>query len=331
MMRRSLVLCLLGLFIFSTNLFAAEYKIRIGNSMAADHSTGKANEVFAQYVKEVTYGKIVVEPHYAGSLGGNREILEMTKLGTLEACVTGSSHIERYIPELGILVLPFIWHNPATLFETVDGSLGQYLVAKLDAVGYHRLGFWDGGFRNVSNSKRPITSVADMKGIKLRCLPTPVHINFWKAVGASPTPMDWKEVFQALMTGVIDGQENPPSNVYTGRLQEVQKYYSLTGHCNEPFVFVMSKIVYNKLSEDLRIAVDVAARKATLWQREESEKDNKKCLADLEKAGMKINTLTETKLAEFRSIAQKQYPEAIKGFGKMGKELTDLMIWAMKK
>jgi TRAP-type transport system periplasmic protein len=329
-LRKTVLICLIGVLIFSTNLFAAEFTIRIAANNTADHAFVRASEVFKKYIDEITKGRIKVEVHHSGSLGSARENIEMLRMGTLETTVAGVSHFQRHIPELGILVLPFLWKDSETLFQTLDGAVGQYLDTRYDAMGFHNLGYMDVGFRSITNNRRPIMSVADMKGLKIRTLPTPVHIAFFKALGASPTPMDPTEMFEALRTGVIDAQENPPAVVYTFRMFEVQKYYSLTRHANEPGCFAMSKIFYNKLPGDLRIAVDTAGKRASLWQRKANDEDNEKFLKTLKDKGMQINTLSETNSAEFRKIALQSYSDAIKGLGKTGADLTDLIIWSNK-
>lgn len=327
-----IVLWVTTLFILSLpiNLHAAEYKIRVANPVAPDHSWGRAAVVFREELEKLTGGRIRVDVHHAGALGKVRETMEMVRMGTLESALGGVAHIQRHIPELGITVLPFLWKDLQRLFEVLDGPLGKELEKRMLDAGYKNLGFFDNGFRHISNNRKPIRSVEDLKGLKIRTLPTPVHIAFFKALGAAPTPMDWTELFEALRTGVVDAQENPPSMTYTARFYEVQKFYSLTAHVNEVGAFVMSKVFYEKLPEDLQLAVDVAARKTTQWQRVENEKDNQKFLKELEKAGMKVNTLPETELERFRKIALEVYPQAVKEFGKRGKELTDLFVAANK-
>ncbi|MEA1964422.1 MAG: TRAP transporter substrate-binding protein, partial [Candidatus Aerophobetes bacterium] len=187
----------------------------------------------------------------------------------------------------------------------------------------------DNGFRHITTRNKPVRSVEDLEGVKIRCLPTPVHIAFFKALGAAPTPIDWVELYDALRTGVVDAQENPPAMVHTARFYEVQKYYSLSGHVNEPGMFILSKKIYDNLPEELKLAVDIAARKATLWERRECYKDNQKMLKSLEEAGMEINKIPQGTIDEFRRIAhEKVYPEVIDKFGPIGEELVDLFIWA---
>jgi len=314
----------------SVSLYATDYKIRVANPVAPDHSWGRAAVVFKEELEKLSGGKIAVDVHHAGALGKVRETMEMVRMGTLETALGGVAHIQRNVPELGITVLPFLWKDLTRLFEVLDGPLGKELDKRLTAAGFYNLGFFDNGFRHVSNNRKPIQAPEDMKGLKIRTLPTPVHIAYFKAIGAAPTPLDWTELFEALRTGVVDAQENPPSMTYTAKFYEVQKFYSLTAHVNEVGAFVMSKTFYEKLPKDLQSAVNGAARKATIWQRVENDKDNQKYLKELEKAGMKVNTIPEAELAKFRKIALEVYPDAVKDFGKDGKELTDRFVAANK-
>jgi tripartite ATP-independent transporter DctP family solute receptor len=322
-----IMLALVTLLVTAT-VHAADYRIRVAHPVAADHSWGRAAEVFKQELEKLSNGKIAVEVHHAGALGKVRETMEMVRMGTLETTIGGVANFQRNVPELGITVLPYLWKDIKRQFEVLEGPPGKELEKRMLAAGFYSLGFWDNGFRHVSNSRKPIQTVDDLKGLKIRTLPTPVHTGFFKACGASPTPMDFTELFEALRTGVVDAQENPPSMTYTARFYEVQKFYSLTGHVNEVGVFIMNKAFYEKLPKDLQAALDQAAKNTRTWQWAENEKDNQKYLKDMEKAGMKVNTLSEQELAKFRKIAHDQYSEAIKDFGKYGKALTDMFIAA---
>ncbi|MFB3816849.1 MAG: TRAP transporter substrate-binding protein [Candidatus Methylomirabilales bacterium] len=311
-------------------LEAAEFKIRVANPVAADHSWGKAGVVFKQELEKASGGRIAVDVHHVSALGKVRETVEMVRMGTLETAMGGVAHIQRNVPELGITVLPFLWKDIQRQYEVLSGAPGKELDKRMAAAGFHNLGFLDNGFRHISNNRKPIMSIEDLRGLKIRTLPTPVHIAFFKALGAAPTPLDWSELFEALRTGVVDAQENPPSMTYTAKFYEIQKYYSLTGHVNEVGAFLMSKTFYDKLPADLKAAVDAAAKKTVAWQWAENDKDNQKYLSDLEKAGMKVNTVPAAEIERFRKIAHEGYPAAVKDFGPRGKELTDLFIEANK-
>jgi TRAP-type transport system periplasmic protein len=323
-----LTVCLVVLAVF--NVQAAEYTLKFANPVPKDHSWGRGAEKFSELVNEVTNGRVEIQVFHAGSLGKIREVLEMAKVGTVDFVLSGTGHVTGHVPELGITVLPYLWKDTDTMFQSLDGPFGQYLGKKLSAKGYEVVGWWDNGFRHVSNNKRPIQQAGDMKGLKIRCLPAKVHVDFFKALGATPTPMGWTELYQALQQGVVDAQENPPGMVYLGKLYEVQKYYSLTSHVNEPGNVLMSKASLKKLPPELQLAVKVAAQKATQWQREANAKDNEAVMDKLREDGLKINDVPDATKAEFRKAALEVYPAAVKGFGPNGKEVVDAVVFFNK-
>ncbi|MEW6261619.1 MAG: TRAP transporter substrate-binding protein [Thermodesulfobacteriota bacterium] len=309
---------------------AAEFTLKFANPVAKDHSWGRAAEEFKKMVAEATKNRVEVQVHHSGALGKIRETLEMAKAGTVDLVLCGSGHLTAYVPELGIPVLPYLWKDREIMFQVLDGRFGDYIGARMEEKGFVSVAWWDNGFRHVSNNTRPVQAPGDLKGLKLRTLPTKVHVAFFKALGASPTPIDFTELFQAMQQGVVDGQENPPAMVYFNKFQEVQKFYSLTAHVNEPGNLVMSKVVYDKLPKDVRLAVMMAAEKATIWQREATEKDNNEFLKKLKEVGMKVNEVPKETIAEFRKTAQTVYAEALKDLGPGAKEMVDLLIWSNK-
>jgi tripartite ATP-independent transporter DctP family solute receptor len=306
---------------------AAEYTLKFANPVPQGHSWGRAADQFSKMVAEVTNGRVEVQVYHAGALGKIREALEMAKVGTVDFVLSGTGHVTGHVPELGITVLPYLWKDTDTMFQALDGPFGQYLGERLEEKGFVVVGWWDNGFRHVTNNKGPVMKVADMKGLKIRCLPAKVHVDFFKSLGAAPTPMGWTELYQALQQGVVDAQENPPAMVYLGKLYEVQKYYSLTSHVNEPGNVLMSKASLNKLPLELQVAVKVAAQKATIWQRAENQKDNQAVIDKLTAGGLKINEVPDSTKAEFRKIALSVYPAAVKGFGPKGKQITDIVVF----
>jgi tripartite ATP-independent transporter DctP family solute receptor len=300
--------------------------LRFSSPVSKDHAWGRAAEKFKQLVADATRGQVEVQVHHANALGAIREGLEMVRLGTLDFQLCGVAHVSRFVPEMNTLILPYLWKDTATMFGALDGRMGQALEPLLLDKGFKLVGWWDNGFRHVSNSKRPIRTPEDIRGLKLRTLPSKVHVAFFRALGVSPTPMDWSEVYPALQQGVVDGQENPPGVVYFEKLPEVQKFYSLTKHVNEPGNVLMSRAVFTKLPADLQAAVLSAAQQATLWERAESDKDNEEMLKKIAAAGMQVNAVPDATIAEFRKVAQKIYSEAVPDLGPKGKELVDLAV-----
>lgn len=303
-----------------------KYVLRLSSPVSKDHAFGRGAEKFKQLVADSTQGQVEVQVHHANALSPIREGLEMVRLGTIDFQVCGVAHVSRFVPEMNALILPYLWKDTDTMFAALDGRMGQILEPLLLEKGFKLAGWWDNGFRHVSNSKRPVRTPQDLRGLKLRTLPTKVHVTFFRALGVSPTPMDWAEVYPALQQGVVDGQENPPGVVYFEKLAEVQKYYSLTGHVNEPVTLLVSRSVFTKLPGDVQTTIMTAARQASLWQRAESQKDNDELLKKIAAAGMQVNSVPDTTLVELRKVAQKIYSEAIPDLGPRGKELVELGI-----
>ena len=320
----AIVMSMLLAFAFTAN--AAEFTMKFANPVAKDHSWGKAAEKFAEMVTEATKGRVQIQAHHSGTLGKIRETLEMARVGTVDFVVAGTGNVTAYTPEIGITVLPYLWKDSATMFKALDGPFGDVMDKALGKQELELAAWWDNGFRHVSNNRRPIMKADDLKGLKIRCLPAKVHVAFFKELGAVPTPMDFTELYQAMQSGIVDAQENPPSMVYANKFQEVQKFYSLTGHVNEPGVVVVSKVSLKKLPADLQKAVMAASLKTAIWQREVNAKDNEAVMKKLVADGMKINEVPADTIAAFRKAAYKVYPEAIEGFGPDGKKLVDQMI-----
>ncbi len=305
---------------------AAKYTLRFANCVSKDFSWGRAAEKFKKDLEEASNGQIEVQVFHSSSLGSNREVAEMLKMGTADFMIAGTTHVTNYVPQLGVIVFPYLWKDRQTMFNALDGDIGKTFSDLLAKKGFVLLGWWDNGFRDMTTKSKPIISVDDMKGLRIRTLPVKVHVAFFKALGAAPAPLDWMEIYTALQQGVVDAEENPPAMVYFGKFNEVQKYFSLTRHVNEPGVLLMSEKTMSKLPPELQQAVRVAAQKATMWQRAANDEDNTEFLKKLSQAGMTINEVPPQNLAEFKKIALSIYPEATQDLGEGGKELVDRLV-----
>lgn len=306
---------------------AADITLRLA-SVANERTTyGKAQEVLKKEFEKATDGRVAINIFNNNALGSNREALELAKLGSVDFVVTGLGHASGFAPALNAVLFPYVWKDRETMFKVLDGDVGRKLSDALKPSKLSIVGWWENGFRHVSNNARPIMKVEDLKGLKLRTLPSTVHVEFFRAVGASPTPMGWKEVMPALQQGVLDGQENPPTVVYPYNVYEVQKYYSLTRHVNEPIVLVMADAVRSKLSKEDLKALEGAIKKATTFQRELNGKEVGAMMDKLRNL-MKVNEVPESTLAELRKIAATVYPKATAGLGKGGKEILNAVLKA---
>jgi tripartite ATP-independent transporter DctP family solute receptor len=190
--------------------------------------------------------------------------------------------------------MPFLFSDPAAAFKLLDGPLGKELADKSAAKGLVVLGYWDNGIRHISNSKRPILTPADMKGLKIRVPPDAVTIDIMNALGAETQQIKFAELYVALQQGVVDGQENPLANIDASKLYEVQKYISLTGHKYEMTPFLMSKRTWDRLSEADRKIIMEAANEATAVQRKLSREADERLLVELPKKGVKIDKVDQS-------------------------------------
>jgi tripartite ATP-independent transporter DctP family solute receptor len=261
------------------------------------------------------------------TLGSNREALELAKVGAVDFVVSGSSHVSRFAPILGAVSFPFLWKDREVMFKVLDGEIGKRLnkAAEAEAQGLLFLTWFDTGFRHLSNSLRPVMKPEDVKGLKLRTLPTPVQVAFWRKLGAIPTPMDWAEVMPALQQGVIDGQENAPSVMYPYKVYEVQKYYSLTGHSNEPTLIVMSKATFDGLPSDLQGVVSESIKTVTPYERDIAEEYNVGIMGELSKV-IEINEVPEETKAHFRAVGAEIYAEGYASIGPEGEAIVTEIV-----
>lgn len=309
------------------DLFSADkvITIRTAGMVTPDHNWTQSQNLWKKYVEEQSQGRIKMEVYHSGQLGGIIEVLEGVKAGTITMGYGSAGFLMRFVPKMGVYNLPYVWNKDRKkVWEILDGPYGQGLAKEGDKVGLKIFGYYENGFRHVTNNKRPIYTPDDLKGLKIRVISSPVYIESFKALGASPVPMDWTEVFSALQQGVIDGHENSINNVYDGKIYEVQKYLSLTGHANDIMVVYMNNKFYQDLPGDLRTIISESFRKSSLWQREENGRVNERLLAMIEQKGlMKVNRLTDEQIRVFQQRCKPVYDMFSKELG--GELVNQLM------
>lgn len=306
---------------------AADITLRFASVANETSSWAPAQELFKKELETRTSGRIEVQIFNNNTLGSNREALELAKNGNVDFVLSGLGHATRYASQLNAVIFPYMWKDRDTMFTVLDGEVGDKLSGSLASQNMSIIGWWDNGFRHVSNNAKPIMKPEDIKGLKLRTLPSSVHVAFFTALGAVPTPMGFAELVPALQQGVIDGQENPPGVVYPYRLFEAQKYYSLTGHVNEPMLVIMSDAAKSKLSEDDLKAVDESIAVATEMQRKLNDEKTAELL-ELLRGEMEVNDVPAETLDNFRAVAKGIYADAIKELGDGGEEIVAAMIAA---
>lgn len=234
----------------SSTLTQAEQVIRLGHTGASNHHFQKISEQFAELVSERTDGEIKIEVYPSDQLGNQTQLVEGTLLGTNDMVLTSDAVLSNFIPQVGIVNLPFIFRDSEHVRAALDGEVGQELSALVEDQGAVVIGWWENGFRHITNSRNPIETPEDLQGMQLRVPEGPVFVSTFEALGANPTPISFGELYSALQLGVIDGQENPPAHILTQKFHEVQDYVSRTGHIYLSSPVLINKGLLDSLSEE---------------------------------------------------------------------------------
>lgn len=266
-----------------------EFKIRFAHIENDFTACAQGVEVFKKYVEEGSDGRIAVEILGSGSMGGEREILESVTMGTIEGGMAMSSLFTTYLPNWNIFDLPFVFKSRDDWASKVDGAMGDALAAEAESINIKVLSFFDGGFRVISNTKRPITSLADFKGLKNRVGESTLMIDTHKALGDNPIPMSFGEIYTALQQGTIDGVDTSVIYVQDGNFQEVTKYATLTNHTALQMVTFINKDFFDSLPADLQDVVMEATAKTTAEQRQIAIDVDELAMQIMKDAGMEIN------------------------------------------
>jgi TRAP-type transport system periplasmic protein len=292
---------------------AAQTALRMNISLAQNSSYGVAIDAFARELEQRTQGRYKVQNFYSAALGAERESVEGVQLGTLDLTLTSTGPLPNFVPELAILDIPFLFRDYAHARAVLDGPIGQDLLTKFPAKGIVALAWAENGFRHMTNSKRAVSTPDDLKGLKMRTMENPIHIQAYRQFGILPTPMAFTEVFTALQQGTVDGQENPLSVITSAKLDQVQKYLTLTGHVYSPAVILMNKSKYDALSAADKQAFADAAREAVKANRARIDDDERKAVADLRARGMTVAENVDK--AKFQAQLAPVYAEFGKRFG----------------
>lgn len=270
-----------------------EFVIKVGYILPetqSDHIIMR--DVFKKDIEEKSGGRISVELYPNGQLGGDRELIESVQLGTVQVAIPATSALAGFDKRFQVFDLPFLFKSKETAFKALDGELGHKVDELLKPLGMRNLGYGENGYRHITNNRNPVHKPDDLKGIKLRTMENPLHLAFFKMLGANPTPMSFGELYTALQQGTVDGQENPVVLVYTAKFYEVQKFYSLTGHVYSATMLVANDDFFASMPEDLWKIVEDAGKRYVVEQRVLAEEQEHKFLDELKKVGLQINELT---------------------------------------
>ena len=281
-----------------------ERTIKFGHLNNADHPVSFGVKRFAELLSAKSGGKFKVQEFPASQLGNEMQQQSALQGGVQEMSAPATTSLAGIVKEFGLVDFPFAVSTFAQADQMLDGPFGQALLAKLPEKGLVALGYWDLGFRNVTNSKRPITKYEDLEGIKLRVIPNPVFLETFKVFKANPVPMAFAELYGALEAKAVDGQENPYAVILSNKFFEVQKYLSATNHVYAANIVLVSKRFWDRLSPTEQKIMREAADEARGYQRQVSRAAAQKAVAELQAKGMQFNEVAPAELARMRQMAK---------------------------
>jgi TRAP transporter solute receptor, dctP family len=304
MLRSALLVAAAGTCFVAGAAVAQEIKARFGTSLPDEHPQTLGARKFAELVSAKSKGRIKITVYSSAQLGSDQQMQAALRGGTQEFTAPSTATLANLVKEFGVFGLPFSFASEKQADAVFDGPFGQRILAKLPERGLIGLAYWENGFRNFTNSRRPIVKAEDMAGLKVRTMQNNMYIDLFNGLGANAVPMPVNELFGALETRAVDAQENPFTVVYAQKFYEVQKYLSTTYHAYDAQVLIASKKFWDRLSDADKALMQEAAREATLYQRQASRDLNAKARAALVKEGMQVNEISDAERQHMREKLQ---------------------------
>lgn len=295
--------------LFAATPVLAETTLKMAYALSTSSHYGAGADAFAKSLDGSDF-KLQQFPNSA--LGGEREVIEGLQLGTIDLAIVSTGATLNFVPATGVFDIPFLFRDLQHARKVLDGEIGQQMLAEFPKRGLVALAWGEQGFRQLTNSVRPVATPADAKGLKIRTTENPIHIAAFREIGILATPMAWPEVATALQQGTIDGQENPMSVIVSAKLPQLQKYLSLTSHVYGPALVLMSPNVYNGLSDADKAKFNEAGEQAAKAMRVYVDDVEQSGIEAVKKDGMEVNTVDH---AAFVKAVQPVYPQYYKQFG----------------
>lgn len=275
--------------------------IRFGYGLVENSNQGRAVKFFAEQVEKASGGRMRVRAVGAAALGPDTQMQQALIGGAQEMMVGSTATLVGITKEMALWDTPFLFNNVREADAILDGPIGQKVMDKLQEKGLVGLVYWENGFRNLTNSKRPVQRMEDFDGIKLRVMQNNVYLDSFKTLGANAVPMPFSELFGALETRTVDGQENPFNTILSSKFFEVQKYLSVTNHVYSPWIVLVSKKWWDGLSKDEQKVLMDAARASRDFERKDTREEAGRALAELRAKGMVVNELPPAESARMRA------------------------------
>jgi len=281
--------------------------IRFGYGLNEQSNQGRAVRLFAAEVEKLSGGKMKLRAIGAAALGPDVQMQQALIGGAQEMMVGSTATLVGISKEMALWDTPFLFNNAKEADAILDGAIGQKVMDKLQEKGLVGLVYWENGFRNLTNSKRPVTKLEDLDGIKLRVMQNNVYLDSFKLLGANAIPLPFSELFSALETKTVDGQENPFNTILSSKFYEVQKYMTVTNHVYSPWIVTVSKKWWDQLSKDEQKVLQDAAKTSRDFERKDTREEASKAMADLKAKGMQINELSPAEAARMRDKLTRVY------------------------
>ena len=307
---------------------AQETRLRASGHFPADHTASTGMAMINSELARLTKNLLQIDYFPNEQLGGAFEGVDQIRSGQIDLDLGGPEWFGRLVPELEVLNLPFMATSDQLAYCMIDSELGDYLVKKTLDKGLIVLGWMSNGIRHMTNNKRPIKKMDDIKGLKVRTPPSEIYLLTFRALGANSTPIDIKELYQALQQGVVDGQENPYGNTAARKFNEVQKYLSNSGHFFSWAWLVMNKRSHDKLKPEQQVALREATFRAVAAQRAMAARENKAARDTLIQRGMQYDEIPAAEFVKFREAVKPVYDQARK---KAGDEAIGMVNNALKR
>jgi TRAP-type transport system periplasmic protein len=293
-----------------------ERTIRVSNGINQDHPVGNGLAKMNQCVGERSGGKMKLQGFWGGALGGDLQATQALRSGTQEMVITSTSPLVGILPPLGVFDLPFLFSSNEEADRVLDGPFGKAMSDKLPSVGLVNLAYWENGFRNLTNSRRPVEKVEDFSGVKVRVMQNNIFLDTFKTMGANAVPMAFGEVFTALETGTIDAQENPYVTIDTSQFSEVQDYLTETRHAYTPFMVLFSKPIFDTYSAEEQQILRDCAIEGQAAQRAASRDLSEQSLARVQEAGMEFNQVDTAEMERIREAVAGVYEKHAETIGR---------------
>lgn len=275
--------------------------IRFGYGLNEQSNQGRAVKVFAEAVEKASAGKMKTRAIGAAALGSDLQMQQALSGGAQEMMVGSTATLVGITKEMALWDTPFLFNNASEADVVLDGPIGEKVMAKLQEKGLVGLVYWENGFRNLTNSKRPINKLEDLNGIKLRVMQNNVFLDSFKSLGTNAVPLAFSELFTALETGTVEGQENPFNTILSSKFYEVQKYLTITNHVYSPWIVLVSKKWWDQLSKaEQKILLD-AAKASRDYERKDTRTEAASAVAALKDKGMQVNELSPNETARMRN------------------------------